>query len=126
MGVLKLDSDKYEDQEDNITSGVHKLSELLADSRKAQLGQEYWPTVEVKVRNPSGQSKTYYSVIDDDRVEKKSKEYYDKYKEAKKRSLFVTPIDTWLEVKGMQTRKTSEAADARGYTVDMIDAMNTE
>ena len=38
MGVVKLDSDKYEDQSDNITHGTGKLLELLADARKAQLG----------------------------------------------------------------------------------------
>ncbi|AYU79942.1 Mitochondrial SSU ribosomal protein, putative [Leishmania donovani] len=120
MGVLKLDSDKYEDQHDNITYGSTKLSELLADARKAQLGKEYWPSVEVKVRRPSGQSKTYYSVLDDARIESKSKELYAKYREAKKRSLFVTPMDIWLDVKGMQARKAAETADAQGYTVDSL------
>ncbi|GET89708.1 hypothetical protein, conserved [Leishmania tarentolae] len=120
MGVLKLDSDKYEDQMDNITYGSTKLSELLADARKAQLGKEYWPSVEVKVRRPSGQSKTYYSVLDDARIEAKSKELYAKYREAKKRSLFVTPMDMWLDVKGMQVRKATETADAEGYTVDSL------
>lgn len=120
MGVLKLDSDKYEDQSDNITYGSTKMSELLADARKAQLGREYWPTVEVKVRRPSGQSKTYYSVLDDARIESRSKELYEKYREAKKRSLFVTPMDMWLDVKGMQARKTAETADAQGYTVDSL------
>lgn len=120
MGVLKLDSDKYEDQSDNITYGSTKISELLADARKAQLGREYWPTVEVKVRRPSGQSKTYYSVLDDARIESRSKELYEKYREAKKRSLFVTPMDMWLDVKGMQVRKTAETADAQGYTVDTL------
>lgn len=120
MGVLKLDSDKYEDQSDNVTFGSTKLSELLADSRKAQLGREYWPTVEVKVRRPSGQSKTYYSVLDDARIEARSKELYEKYREAKKRSLFVTPMDMWLDVKGMQVRKATDTADAQGYTVDTL------
>ncbi|KPA73465.1 mitochondrial edited mRNA stability factor 1 subunit [Leptomonas pyrrhocoris] len=125
MGVLKLDSDKYEDQSDNITYGSTKVSELLADARKAQLGREYWPTVEVKVRRPSGQSKTYYSVLDDSRIEARSKELYEKYREAKKRSLFVTPMDMWLDVKGMQVRKTADTADAQGYTVDTLqDAMD--
>ncbi|KAG5501412.1 hypothetical protein JKF63_03225 [Porcisia hertigi] len=127
MGVLKLDSDKYEDQSDNITHGSIKLSELLADARKAHLGKEYWPSVEVKVRRPSGQSKTYYSVLDDARIESKSKELYEKYREAKKRSLFVTPMDLWLDVKGMQVRKTAETADAQGYTVDTLhDAMDSD
>jgi hypothetical protein len=120
MGVLKLDSDKYEDQEDNITYGSTKISELLAEARKAQLGREYWPTVEVKVRRPSGQSKSYYSVLDDARIETRSKELYEKYREAKKRSLFVTPMDLWLDVKGMQVRKTADTADAQGYTVDTL------
>ncbi|KPI88015.1 hypothetical protein ABL78_2891 [Leptomonas seymouri] len=120
MGVLKLDSDKYEDQSDNITYGSKKVSELLADARKAQLGREYWPTVEVKVRRPSGQSKTYYSVLDDARIESRSVELYSKYREAKKRSLFVTPMDLWLDVKGMQVRKTADTADAQGYTVDTL------
>ncbi|CAM45351.1 conserved hypothetical protein [Leishmania braziliensis MHOM/BR/75/M2904] len=125
MGVLKLDSDKYEDQSDNVTYGSAKLSELLADARKAQLGREYWPSVEVKVRRPSGQSKTYYSVLDDARIEAKSVELYEKYREAKKRSLFVTPMDIWLDVKGMQVRKTAQTADAQGYTVDALqDAMD--
>lgn len=118
MGVLKLDSDKFEDQSDNMTHGTNKLSEIIADSRKAQLGLEYWPTVEVKVRKPSGQSQAHYSVIDDERIERCSKELYEKYRDAKKRSLFVTPMDLWLEVKGMQTRKTADTADAQGYTVD--------
>ncbi|KAG5499210.1 hypothetical protein JIQ42_04023 [Leishmania sp. Namibia] len=127
MGVLKLDSDRYEDQSDNVTYGSTKLSELLADARKAQLGKEYWPTVEVKVRRPSGQSKAYYSVLDDARIESKSKELYEKYREAKKRSLFVTPMDIWLGVKGMQVRNTVETADAQGYTVDSLhDAMEVD
>lgn len=120
MGVVKLDSDKYEDQPDNITFGLTKLSELIADARKAQLGREYWPTVEVKVRRPSGQSKTYYSVMDEERIEKKSAELYAKYRDAKKRSLFVTPMDLWLDVKGLQVRKTAESGDEHGYTVDSL------
>ncbi|EPY23779.1 hypothetical protein STCU_07462 [Strigomonas culicis] len=124
MGVLKLDSDKYEDQKDNITHGTTKLSEIFAESRKAQLGPEYWPSVEVKVRRPSGQSQAYYSIMDNERIEKTSQELYKKYKDAKKRSLFVTPMDMWLEVKGMQVRKTTENQDKEGYSVDMIDAMS--
>lgn len=120
MGVVKLDSDKFEDQSDNITYGTGKLSEVLAESRKAQLGPEYWPTVEVKVRRPSGQSQAYYSTIDSDRIEKRSAELYEKYRDAKKRSLFVTPMDLWLEVKGMQARKAADTADADGYTLDSL------
>ncbi|KAG5475292.1 hypothetical protein LSCM1_03405 [Leishmania martiniquensis] len=127
MGVLKLDSDKFEDQSDNVTYGSTKLSEVLADARKAQLGKEYWPTVEVKVRRPSGQSKTYYSVLDDARIESKSKELYEKYREAKKRSLFVTPMDLWLDVKGMQVRQTVKTADTLGYTADSLhDTMDAD
>eukprot|EP00796_Vickermania_ingenoplastis_P008740 gene8740-6146_t len=122
VGVLKLDSDKYEDQSDNITFGTTKLSELLAEARKAQLGPEYWPTVEVKVRRPSGQSQAYYSIIDNDRIEERSKELYDKYKEAKKRSLFVTPMDLWLEVKGAQTSMKTEVPDEDGYATATLQA----
>ncbi|RNF05668.1 uncharacterized protein Tco025E_07747 [Trypanosoma conorhini] len=120
MGVLMLDSDKYEDQKDNMTFGSLKLSELLSDARKAQLGEEYWPSVELKVRRPSGQSKAHYSLIDYDRIEKRSRELYEKYRDAKKKSLFVTPMDMWLEVKGLQVRKSSDGADAYGYTVDAL------
>ncbi|PBJ79186.1 Mitochondrial SSU ribosomal protein [Trypanosoma cruzi cruzi] len=127
MGVLMLDSDKYEDQKDNMTFGSIKLSELLSDARKAQLGEEYWPSVEMKVRKPSGQSRAHYSLIDYDRIEKKSRELYEKYRDAKKKSLFVTPMDLWLEVRGMQVRKASEGADADGYTVDILqDALSSE
>ncbi|KEG07325.1 hypothetical protein DQ04_10171010 [Trypanosoma grayi] len=127
MGVLKLDSDKYEDQADNMTFGAVKLSELLADARKAQLGEEYWPSVELKVRKPSGQSKAHYSLIDYDRVENRSKELYEKYRDAKKKSLFVTPMDMWLDVKGMQVRKATESADTEGYTVDTLqDVLGSE
>lgn len=122
MSVLKLDSDKYEDQKDNITFGTTKLSEILADSRKAQLGQEYWPTVEVKVRKPCGQSQAHYSLIDYDRIESQSKELYEKYKEAKKRSLFVTPMDMWLPTRGAQVRNKAEISDEEGYSVSSLDA----
>ncbi|KAG8348151.1 hypothetical protein ERJ75_000209400 [Trypanosoma vivax] len=120
MGVLKLDADKYEDQSDNLTFGTTKLSELLADARKARLGEEYWPSVELKVRRPSGQSKAYYSLIDYDRIEKCSKELYEKYRDAKKRSLFVTPMDMWLEVGGVQVRRSAESADEDGYTLQTL------
>uniref|UniRef100_UPI003B642BE9 mS35 n=1 Tax=Trypanosoma brucei TaxID=5691 RepID=UPI003B642BE9 len=123
MGVLKLDADKYEDQADNVTFGTTKLSELLADARKAQLGEEYWPSVELKVRKPSGQSKAHYSLIDNERIEKRSRELYEKYRDAKKRSLFVTPMETWLEVKGMQVRKSVDNADEDGYTLDALQDM---
>ncbi|KAH9593020.1 hypothetical protein LSM04_004693 [Trypanosoma melophagium] len=127
MGVLKLDSDKYEDHLDNMTYGTVKLSELLADARKAQLGEEYWPSVELKVRRPSGQSKAHYSLMDYDRVERRSGELYEKYRDAKKRSLFVTPMDMWLEVKGMQVRKAADSTDSDGYTVDALqDMMNAD
>lgn len=122
MSILKLDSDKYEDQDDNITYGTTKLSEILAESRKAQLGLEYWPTVEVKVRKPSGQSQAHYSVIDNERIEKKSAELYEKYKEAKRRSLFVTPMDLWLEVKGAQGHKKADVPDADGYSMASLHA----
>lgn len=122
MSVLKLDSDKYEDQSDNITYGVTKLSEILADSRKAQLGMEYWPTVEVKVRRPSGQSQAYYSVLDDKRIEEESKVLYEKYKELKKSSLFVTPMNLWLKTKGTQVRQKAEVTDEEGYSVASLHA----
>jgi hypothetical protein len=125
MGIVKLDSDKFEDQSDNMTHGVTKLSQLIADARKTGLGPEYIPSVEVKVRKPSGQSKMHYSLLDFDRVEKKSAELYIQYREAKKKSFFVTPMDMWLNVKGLQVRKTSEVADKEGYTVDgLFDALN--
>lgn len=125
MGVVKLDSDKYEDQEDNIIFGSTKLSELLAESRKAQLGPEYWPTVEVKVRKPSGQSQAYYSVMDESRIEKQSMELYEKYKEKKKQTMFVTPMDTWLEVKGSHATKKADTLDEHGYSVASLqDSLN--
>lgn len=120
MGIIKLDSDKFEDQSDNLVHGSTKLSQLLADARKTHLGAEYVPTVEVKVRRPSGQSKMHYSLLDFDRVEKKSEQLFVLYKEAKKKSFFVSPKDTWLQVKGLQVRKTADAADADGYTVDNL------
>lgn len=126
MSVLKLDSDKYEDQKDNITYGVTKLSEILAESRKAQLGMEYWPTVEVKVRRPSGQSQAYYSVLDDDRIEKESKTLYESYKEQKKRSLFVTPMNLWLKTKGTQTHAKTDLTDEEGYSVASLHASMNE
>lgn len=126
MSVLKLDSDKYEDQKDNITYGVTKLSEILAESRKAQLGMEYWPTVEVKVRRPSGQSQAYYSVLDEERIEKESKSLYESYKEQKKRSLFVTPMNLWLKTKGTQSHKKTDLTDEKGYSVASLHASLNE
>lgn len=126
MGVLKLDSDKYEDQGDNITYGVTKLSEILADSRKAQLGMEYWPTVEVKVRRPSGQSQAYYSLLDDDRIEAESKALYQKYKELKKSSLFVTPMNLWLKTKATQSHQKVNMTDEEGYSVASLHASLNE
>lgn len=118
MSILKLDSDRYEDQSDNYTFGATKVSQLLQDARKTMLGKEYVPTVEVKVRRPSGQSKMQYSVMDYDRIERRSTELYAQYREAKKRSFFVSPTDTWLEVRGLQVRRNAEVADADGYSVD--------
>jgi hypothetical protein len=120
VGVLKLDSDRFEDQSDNLSFGSTKLFELLAESRKAQLGKEYWPTVEVKVRRPSGQTKMRYSLMDYDRIEAKSAELYTKYRDAKKRSLFVTPMDLWIKVQGASARKAADSADAEGYTIDSL------
>lgn len=118
MGILKLDSDKYEDQPDNFTHGSMRLSQLFADARKALLGPEYCPSVEVRVRRPSGQSKMLYSVVDYERIEKRSEELYAKYRDAKKSRFFVTPMDLWLDVKGLQARKTTDSADSEGYTVE--------
>jgi hypothetical protein len=124
MGILKLDSDKYEDQKDNYTFGSVKISQLVADAKKTMLGPEYVPTVEVKVRRPSGQSKLQYSALDYDRLEKKSAELYQKYAELKKKSFFVPPTDVWLDVAGLQVRKNNDAADVDGYTVDLFESMN--
>lgn len=126
MGVIKLDSDKYEDQQDNVTYGSGKLSEIIADARKAQLGSEYWPSVEVKVRKPSGRSRAHYSLMDYDRIEKRSVELYAKYRDAKQRSLFVTPMDLWLGVKGMQVRKAADKTDEHGYTIENLGASMDE
>lgn len=126
MGILKLDSDKYEDKSDNYTFGSVKVSQLVADAKKTMLGPEYVPTVEVKVRRPSGQTKLQYSALDYDRVEKKSAQLYKKYVELKKKSFFVPPTDVWLDVTGLQARKLSDAADEQGYTVDLFDSMGQQ
>lgn len=47
---------------------------------------------------------------------------YSKYRDAKRQSLFVTPMNLWLEVKGAQGRRTSDHGDAEGYTVDNLAA----
>lgn len=74
------------------------------------------------MRKPSGQSQAHYSLVDYDRIEQKSRELYNKYRDVKKRSLFVTPMNLWLEVKGAQGRRTSDNGDAEGYTVDNLAA----
>ena len=95
--VIKLDVDRFEDKGDNKEHGMLKLQELMAESRKAILGKEYWPSVEVKVRRPSGQSKMRYSLIDWDRIEKLSQENYKKYRQLKSQAVFVSPTQTWLQ-----------------------------
>eukprot|EP00758_Cryptobia_borreli_P012863 Tbor_TRINITY_DN5784_c1_g4::TRINITY_DN5784_c1_g4_i1::g.19778::m.19778 len=96
MGILKLDSDKYEDASDNKIQGTMKLQQLISDAKKTELGKEYWPTVEVKVRRTSGQTRALQSLIDYDRVENRSKELYIKYKALKKKSLFVSPTELYI------------------------------
>lgn len=121
-GVLKLDSDRFEDRSDNLDYGTGKLQQVLTEAKKAQLGREYWPTVEVKVREPSGQSKMHYSLLDWDRVEQKSLEMLDKYRAAKERSVFVPPTATWLEAGGSgragSAKTVSATVDSDGYTVE--------
>jgi hypothetical protein len=120
-GMIKLDTDKFEDQPDNLAHGAAKLQELLSEGKKAQLGKEYWPTVEVKVRKPSGQSKMHYSVLDWDRVEDRSALMYKKYTELKKTQLFVPPTATWLTTAERATSVDAGAAsDADGYTVGSL------
>ena len=126
-GVLKLDSDKFEDKSDNLDFGTAKFMELMAEAKKAQLGREYWPTVEVKVRNPSGQSKMRYSVVDWDRIEQRSAKLFEKYRELKKSQLFVRPTDTWLNISGAARATAAVTADADGYSVDdVMAAMGAE
>ena len=119
-GILKLDSDRFEDQHDNLDFGLGKLSEVLADARKTTLGEEYWPSVEVKVRRPSGQSKMRYSIVDDARIEARSKELYEAYKATKAKKVFVTPMDTWLDVTGLSSSKSGAVADQDGYNVESL------
>ena len=102
--MIKLDSDRFEDTHDNEAFGMGKLQELLSEAKKAQLGKSYWPSVEVKVRRPSGQSRMLYSLLDWQRLEDRSeKVYYQKYKDVKTKSILVTPMDVWLKMAGSTT-----------------------
>jgi hypothetical protein len=118
MDMLKLDSDRFEDQADNLEFGLGKFSEVIADARKTNLGEEYWPTVEVKVRRPSGQTKMRYSLVDDARIEAKSKELYERYAQAKTKKVFVTPMDTWLDIAGLTASKATGATSEEGYSIE--------
>jgi hypothetical protein len=109
-GMVKLDTDRFEDRSDNLDFGTGKLQELLSEAKKAQLGSEYWPTVEVKVRHPSGQSKMRYSLMDWARVEAESKEMLVRYKAAKAKAIFVPPNETWLRAAGETTSAAKEAS----------------
>jgi hypothetical protein len=109
-GMVKLDTDRFEDRSDNLDFGTGKLQELLSEAKKAQLGSEYWPTVEVKVRHPSGQSKMRYSLMDWARVEAESKEMLVRYKAAKAKAIFVPPNETWLRTAGETTGAAKEAS----------------
>lgn len=97
-GIVKLDSDRYEDREHNWEHGHFKAQQLFSESRKTLLGKEYWPTVEVKVRKPSGQSKMHYSTLDWDRVEEEAAVNYKTYVAKKKEVISVQPQMTWLQV----------------------------
>jgi hypothetical protein len=119
-GVLKLDNDRFEDQKDNLAFGFVKVQELLSEAKKAQLGEEYWPSVEVKVRRPSGQSRMRYSLLDWDRVEKASEEAFERYAVKKRTTLFVPPTETWLKISGTTTSAAKATSDAEGYTVDSL------
>ena len=104
------------------------MQQLLSEAKKAQLGPEYWPTVEVKVKEPSGQSKMRYSTLDWERMEKKSGEMFEKYRQAKARSIYVPPTETWLTMgSSTQAAKVSSAkVDEEGYTVDsLFDSMTS-
>ena len=96
MDNIMLDSDRFEDRVDNQNYGTMKLQEVLAESRKATLGPEFWPTVEVKVRNPSGQTRAMQSLIDYGRIESTSADLYKKYRELKAKTLFVSPTQLYI------------------------------
>lgn len=121
MDIVKLDSDRYEDQPDNERYGVMKLQQLLSDAKKAELGEAYWPTVEVKVRNPSGQSKSMQSLIDFNRIEQQSKELFAQYREIKKKALFVSPTDLYLKDRSSDSAASGGSAKTsvtkEGYVV---------
>ncbi|KNH05546.1 hypothetical protein XU18_3517 [Perkinsela sp. CCAP 1560/4] len=112
--ILKFDLDKYEKYQDNYEYGVNVLNQLVADSKKSELGEvegvsgEYVPTVEVKVRSRSkglagsGREKMLESVIDWERIESTSTESYAKYvakKTEKGASAYVGPQATWWKMK---------------------------
>lgn len=118
--IIKLDNDRFEDQKDNLEWGTVKLQDLLSESKKAQLGEEYWPTVEVKVRRPSGQSKMLYSLIDYERVEKDAAANFEEYKKHKASKLFVPPTDTWLKLSGGATTSSAAKSVEGGYSVDAL------
>ena len=118
--IIKLDSDRFEDQKDNEEYGVCKMNQLLSESKKAQLGKEYWPTVEVKVWRPSGQTKMRYSLMDWDRVEKSSADSFAKYKQLKKTAVYVPATSTWMKLDTSRTKASAQEEDKLGYTVDTL------
>ena len=121
MDIIKLDADRYEDADDNEKHGIVKLQQLLSDAKKVELGKAYWPTVEVKVRNPSGQSRSMQSLIDYARNEAQSKELFEQYRDLKKGALFVSPMDLYLkdrtEAAAQSTGSARTSVTAEGYVV---------
>jgi hypothetical protein len=119
-GMVKLDNDRFEDHKDNLEFGEVKIQDLFSEAKKAQLGEQYWPSVEVKVRRPSGQTRLHYSVLDWERVEQDSKTAFESYTKLKASTLFVPPTATWLRIGGTATATSATQADAEGYTVDAL------
>eukprot|EP00759_Apiculatamorpha_spiralis_P014614 PhF_6_TR21187/c0_g1_i1/m.30552 len=115
--IVKLDSDRYEQFNDNWEYGEVKLCQLITESKKADLGKEYWPTVEVKVRKPSGKTCLSDSLADWERIEKQAEKSFQDYKARKATGVvYVSPMMTWLSVKGLtKTTTSSSRYDAHGY-----------
>ena len=119
-GIFKLDSDRYEDYNDNWEYGATKICQALAEAKKADLGPEYWPTVDVKVRRASGRRRMMDSLVDWKRIDEASEANYKKYRELKSSgTVYVSPTLTWFKVSGMiRTAKGALKPDERGYSTN--------
>eukprot|EP00760_Papus_ankaliazontas_P023968 PhM_4_TR2108/c0_g1_i1/m.6541 len=120
-GIFKLDSDRYEDYNDNWEYGAVKVCQALSEAKKTDISPEYNPTVEVKVRHASGRDRLLDSTTDYDRVEAQAKQNYERYKTLKKSgAVYVSPTQTWLSIAGqVKSTGTTGTTDSKGYTANV-------